>query len=152
GARGLNWHIFVERPTWWFRLERRLPSLKPESRARRVDTGRPIEVFAKVQENVDPRVAHFAWRSKGACVVSVAKHVPLAAEKSVERSRETNREPCYPAREGTLVGCFGDEMNVVGLHGEMHDAKPFTPGLCERTAQRHEDGLFAQAWQTAGGA
>jgi hypothetical protein len=58
-------------------------------------------------------------------MISVAEHVALAVTSAVDSSRETNREPRDSARERYFIRSFCDQMKVIGLHGELHDAKPF---------------------------
>jgi hypothetical protein len=83
-----------------------------------------MKVLAKIQENVDQGMPHLARGSEGPRMVSVAEHVALAVSGAIDSPREANREPRYSARKRYLVGSFCDEMKVIGLHGELHDAKP----------------------------
>jgi hypothetical protein len=84
-----------------------------------------MKVLAKIQENVDQSMPHLARGTEGTRMVSVREHVAFAVTSAVDRSRNTNREPRNSAGERYFVGSFCDQVKVIGLHGELHDAKPF---------------------------
>ena len=56
-------------------------------------------------------------------VVAVGEDRPAVAESTMRRASHANREPLHAAREGLLVRGFDDQVQVIGLHREVHDAK-----------------------------
>ena len=78
-------------------------------------------------------------------MIAIGEHVPLATDHAVDRSRETYGQAGHSPREGHLVRCFDDQMHVVGLHRELHHAKPLAPRVGEGPSKGHEDRLLAQA-------
>jgi hypothetical protein len=93
---------------------------------------------------VSAGVAHGARCGQRPGVVAVREQAALALQPRVDGARHAHAEALYPAREGATVSRFGDEMQMVALHGEMHEAKAETLlALRERAA--HTDGQRLRA-------
>jgi len=80
-------------------------------------------MLPEVEENVDEAIAHFARRGEGARMIAIAPDGTPAAPDAIEGA-------CCPAGEAVetaaqLVGGarFYEQVNVVGLDGEVHDAE-----------------------------
>ena len=146
-AGRLNRNGVVRQEAWWLRARGSFPPIEPEPRARGIDPRRTTKVLAEIQQDVDQPMSHFARGGERARVVTVTKHVALSMDDTVDGSRETYGEAGHSAREGHFVGCFDDQMYVVGLHRELHHTKPLSPRPCNSAAKRNEDRLLAQAGQ-----
>jgi hypothetical protein len=68
-----------------------------------------------VQEDVGQGVPDLARRPQDAGVKPLGEDPTAAAERPVERARDAGAERHHAAREGTGVGCFNEEVRVVGL-------------------------------------
>lgn len=78
---------------------------------------------------------------------TVAPDTAAAAEDSVHRLGESDREPLQPARERAAVGRLDDEMDVIALDGELQEPKAAAGGVPEAPAERGEDAFPAEGWQ-----
>ncbi len=81
---------------------------------------------------------------------SSAPHGSAPPERSVEGTRESYQETSHSSRQGRCVESFDDQVDVVGLNGELHDAKPRPRRSGEGSTQEEEWSLLAQARQMAG--
>jgi hypothetical protein len=62
----------------------------------------------------------------------------------IDGTGATNREPLQPAGERRRRVCFDDEVQMVGLHGELDDAERVAAGLGERAAKVGEDPIGSE--------
>ena len=78
-------------------------------------------------------------------VVAVRKHGPLPVHYLVERARHPDLQPLHRPAQGLRVGRLDDEVRVVALHREVHQAEPepFAPAL-ECAAERAEATMRAE--------
>jgi hypothetical protein len=65
-----------------------------------------------------------------------------APEHAIDRMREPSSQPHHAARKRALVVRFDEQMEVVGLHREVHHAKPRARRSPERTPKFEENHLF----------
>ena len=76
-----------------------------------------------VREDVVDCVLHFANGTQDVHVEPFGKYLSAAAESAVEGLGDPDGEPLDASRErGAIVG-LRDEVEVVALHREVHDAK-----------------------------
>jgi hypothetical protein len=78
-----------------------------------------------------------------------AENSAAATEHAVVCPRKPNDEPGYAAREGRSVVRLDNQMGVVVLHAEMHDAEPRPGRPTECSVQFTEATLFTHAGQKA---
>src|SRR5260221_13758219 len=78
GARRLNGNHVVGQKAWRLGVRWSFPSIEPEPGARGVDARWATEVLAKIQQDVDQTMSHFARRSEGARMVAMMEYVALA--------------------------------------------------------------------------
>lgn len=99
------------------------PSVEPCSRATGIDCRRGAQMLSEIEEHVDQPAAYFTWGSKCVGVVTVAPDRALASRASIDGPRASNRQPLHPPRQRALSLGFDDQMQMVGLHREMNEAK-----------------------------
>jgi hypothetical protein len=92
-----------------------------------------------VQQDVDERVPNLTRRSQRAAVISVGPDVPGTSEPAVDCLRESDPESLHPAYEGPRPVRLDQQMDVVRLHGELHDAKIEAPACGEGVVDRAGD-------------
>jgi hypothetical protein len=80
-------------------------------------------VLSKIEEHVDKPIPDFAWRRERVGVVPVAPHGAAPSPDAIERAGQTAGEPVDAAAQAIAGVSFDDEMDVIRLNGEMHDAK-----------------------------
>jgi hypothetical protein len=99
------------------------PAVEPRTGAARVDARAGAEVLAKVEEHVDQRVPHFAGRMEGVGVIAVDPDWAAAVDGAIDGAGTADGETLHTADQcrGTLR--FHDEVQVIGLHGELGQAK-----------------------------
>jgi len=76
-----------------------------------------------VLQHINQRVAHLARRPEGSGVVSIGPYPTAAPEDAVQTLCDPDGEALKPAREGTAIRRFHDEMDVVVLDGELEHAQ-----------------------------
>jgi hypothetical protein len=145
----LDRDVIIGQKPWRLGLRGQLPSFEPKAGAGRIDARGAPQVLAKIQKDVDKSVADFARGAESSSMIAVGEDLALADECSVDRVRETNGDSCHPTGKSDPIVGFYDQMNVIGLCGEMHDAKPIAPRFDESAAKRREDQLLAKARQSA---
>src|SRR5262249_12233090 len=93
------------------------------------------------------RVPHFPRRRERPRVEAIVPDLSRAPDQAIDGAREPNRHAPQPARERTLVVPLHEQMDVVLLHGIVHDAKPRSRRPSQRSANLVEHELFAKARQ-----
>ncbi len=134
------------------RCGRRFPTLEPFSGGAGVQAHRFRNVLAPIHDHVNQTTPHLARCSQCSRVKSVAPKSAAPPENTVEGTRHTSREPGHSTREADLVPCFDQQMHVIRLHREVHDAKPRKPRLHQRPSNLCERNLPAQTGESACGA
>jgi hypothetical protein len=56
-------------------------------------------------------------------VVAIGKEAAAAGELAIQRARQAHGQALHTARERTPVLHLGDQVQVVALHGEVHERK-----------------------------
>ena len=77
-----------------------------------------------IHQNVDETVTDFSRASKCACVKTFAPNATLPPECAVTSTREANGQTDHAARKGRVVVGLYQQMKMIVLHAEVHDAKP----------------------------
>src|SRR5690606_29558111 len=113
------------------RLDRRPVALLAEGvRARTAGTGvdfqgphlaPPLRVDAAVVHHVVHGVSDLQIGPQHECVVAVAKEGTLAIEGAIEALGDAHGQPLHAAGEGATVEGLHDEVDVIGLDGELDD-------------------------------
>lgn len=80
-------------------------------------------MFARIEQHIAQREMDGPGRPERPRMVSIRKNTPLAPELTIDGARHANVQPLHAPRERTAVGCFCDQMQMVALHGEVHQAK-----------------------------
>jgi hypothetical protein len=75
-----------------------------------------------VLQNVNQRVANFAWRLESAGVVALGEYGSLSLEREIEAFRESNRKALHSPGEMLLVLGLAQEVDVVVLDAVVAEA------------------------------
>lgn len=110
-----------------------------------------LAVLAPVVQDIGERVASLARAGDVLGVIPVGEDLSAAAmhrstagmlrcEGGVEALGGGDLERLHAARERLLVVCFDEEVDVIALHGDVHDAAVvIVGGECERgEAERYD--------------
>jgi len=85
-------------------------------------------------------------------VIAIREDGSAVAECAMGRADHANREPLHAARKGALIIGLDDQVQVIGLDGEVHDAKGILFASRDRTAHRlEEQPVAAEARQPLAG-
>jgi hypothetical protein len=82
-------------------------------------------------------------------MVTIAPHPPRPLEDAIHRPGDANRNTARPARKGTPIVGFDQQMKMIGLHGEMNHSKRFARRLGQRVSHRAKHAGPAQAGQAS---
>jgi hypothetical protein len=110
-------------------------AIEPARRGARVDADER-QVLARIREHVDQRVPHHAGRRECERVVAVRPQRTAAPERTIDAERAADREAAHAATERGGVACLDDEVHVVALHREVHDAEVWSGGSGQRRDDR----------------
>ena len=110
-----------------------------------------MAMLLEIHEDVHEGVAYGTWGCERPCVIAIAPDAPSAAEGAVHGTCGANREATNAARERARVLRFGDEVNVIVLHGVLDDAEVAAWRGREGAAARRKDASGAQACENGGG-
>jgi hypothetical protein len=72
-------------------------------------------------------------------VVAIREDVPAVPQRAMRGTRHSNREPLHTSRKGALVFGLDDQVQVIGLDREVHDAKGVLLASRDRVAHRLEE-------------
>ena len=107
-------------------------------------------MFFVICEAIDERVANLARAREIATVVAISPDAPTpAAERSIEEAIRADGEALHPTRESGIVLRLDDEMQMIVLHRELHDAEVVSPSPANGALERCEERLRAEARETA---
>jgi hypothetical protein len=84
-------------------------------------------------------------------MVTIAPYPPVSSENAVDRTRHADGKSARAARKRDFVGCFDEQMDVVGLNREVHDAKTTGAITSEGTPQLEKNSLASQTGQPTSG-
>ncbi len=59
-------------------------------------------------------------------VIALCKDATLALETAIDGSRQPHRQALHASRECSPIARFGDQVEVIALHGEVHEAEAET--------------------------
>ncbi|HEY3357408.1 MAG TPA: hypothetical protein VGQ83_29425 [Polyangia bacterium] len=76
----------------------------------------------RVAEHIHEHVPHLARRREVAAVVPVAPDPPAAREEPVDGARGADGQPAQRRRERAGVARLDDQVQVITLDREVHDA------------------------------
>ncbi len=129
-------------------------AIEPPRRREAIDAAQSHSVLFCVHQHVDDRVAHLAWGPQRMRVIALAPDASTHTEHSVHRSCKAGVQSAHAARERLLVVRFHDEVHVIRLHREMHDAKRAAedarpPRRIDRVTNGRSDRLFAKRRQSS---
>jgi hypothetical protein len=113
----------------------------------RIDGAHGFPVFLRVGEDVAEGVADGARSGEGAAVPAFGKNAAGAKEQPIEVARAADGEAPESGDQGAAIVGFDDEVDVIGLDGEVDDAESAVPALVragDRVAHRGEDELGAE--------
>jgi hypothetical protein len=93
---------------------------------------------------------YFARRRESARVVALREHLARPLPQCVQSPRNHDAQAPHAAREAACIARLADVVQVVRLHGEVHDPKAIAlAGLGDCTAHDLEFGPLAQASQAS---
>jgi hypothetical protein len=84
-------------------------------------------MMSMIVKDVDERTPDFERRAQGARVVPLREDGATPAETGIETTRESDREALHRARKRALSVCFGNQVNVIRLHREVHETRAIAP-------------------------
>jgi hypothetical protein len=107
-------------------------------------------MLARVLQDVEKSAPDLERRLQHVLVRPISEHTPAPPPQSIQRSSDAHAEPSQAANERAPVVSLGDQVHVIPLHREVHQAKawPLAPAR-ERTPQRAERDTVAKARQAA---
>jgi hypothetical protein len=101
-------------------------------------------MLLEIHENVDERVPCFAGRAERVSVIAIAPNSPVAPGHTIHRARQTDRQAGHSAGKRDFVMRLDDEVQVIGLHGEVNHPEPRARGVPECASKACEYDLSAQ--------
>src|SRR5712691_8749838 len=78
----------------------------------------------RVSQHVRDGGGSLGGRAQHVCMVAIRKHLPAALERAIHGSCDADGESLDPAGERNRVACLDDQVHVVALYREVHEAKP----------------------------
>ena len=101
------------------------PSVEPHPGRERVDARAqaPRSVLTKIQQHVGEHGAHLPRRPKRPAMPPIRPQRPASRQQIVHVSRDADSDAADPARKGTFIRSFDDEVQVIALNGEVQDPK-----------------------------
>jgi hypothetical protein len=82
-------------------------------------------VLAVVPDHVEQHRTGFLRRRDLAIVIALREDRSLSTPQPIEPPGHPDLQPLHAAGEGAAIDGLDDQMDVVGEHGEVHDAKSF---------------------------
>jgi hypothetical protein len=136
----------VDKPRWDARASLRGParfctSLLGSARASLRGAG----VLADVEQHVAQGETYGARRLQHAGVIAIGKEPAGTPELPIDGASDADRKPLDPARKCPPILRLRDQVQVISLHREVHEAeaKPLFPGG-QRAAHLREEQILAQ--------
>jgi len=106
-------------------------------------------MLSKVKEDVDEAVAHFSRRLQRARMIAIAPDRSAAAPGAVESAGGPARQAVEAAAQLIAAVSFNDQVNVIGLDGEVNDTKAAAIRRREGLQKRRERNVGSQRLQPA---
>src|SRR4051812_40886681 len=90
-----------------------------------------------VAEAINKGIPNLTRVRQIATMVAIAPHAPASSpERGIEEPVRAHREALHPTRERIGIVRLDDEMQVIVLDRELHDAKVLAPGPANRALER----------------
>ena len=118
------------------------------SRDRAPPAGFRRRVLLAIHQNIDETVTNFSRGSQCACVKTFAPNGALPRERAVKSTREANGQTNHAARKGRVIAGLYQQMKMIVLDAEVHDAKPLPRSGGEPPPQGRKHDGRAQTGQT----
>jgi hypothetical protein len=80
-------------------------------------------VLSPILQDVDDGVSNLTRRGERARVVAIVKHAAVSAEGAIHAAGNSDFETRRAPSEPDFLRRFHDEVNVIGLHGKVQNAK-----------------------------
>jgi hypothetical protein len=109
-------------------------------------------MLLEIENNIDEAIAHFARRCEGAGMITTRPYRASSSQHPIDRTSHPNGHTRHASAERPSVVGLDDEVDMVVLHGEVHEAKPGARRLRESAPNRAKNRLSAQTWQRSYGA
>jgi hypothetical protein len=81
------------------------------------------EVLFPIEKYINQDIANIARRLQRTSMVAVPEDAAARPEQTVYATRDPDGEPLHALTEAPSIVGFDDQMDVVGLHAKVHDAK-----------------------------
>jgi hypothetical protein len=107
-------------------------------------------VLAPVLEDVDECVPDLARSLERSHVISVGPYSPVAAQRTIDRLGDANREALNAASQSNVSVRFEKKVDVIALNAEVDDAEPVRRSFHERGSDGAEDVIAAERRQMVG--
>jgi hypothetical protein len=101
-----------------------------------------------IHQNIDETVTNFSRGSKCACMKTFAPNGAPPLERAVTSAREAYGQTNHAARKGQVVVGLYEQVKMIVLHAEVHDAKPPPRSGGEPSTQGRKHDGRAQTGQT----
>ena len=86
-------------------------------------------MLPKIREHVNERVSYRARRRERSSVPPIRPKTPAAKYQRIHRACDANSETPNPRGQRACVARFDNQVEVIGLRGEMDDSKASRPPL-----------------------
>ena len=100
-------------------------------------------MLSKIAQNVDQSMAYLARRRERSSMVPLIPDTAATPEGAIDPTGDANGEAADAGRQSARIVRLREQMNVLGLHAELDDAKVAARCGGEGTAHGRED-----AWRT----
>jgi hypothetical protein len=111
------------------------PSIKPRTRAAWVYARRGAEMLSKVEQDVDEAAAHLVGRSERASVIPIGPDGAAAPPRPIQRAGGAAVQAVEATAEIVAGVSLDDQVDVISLDGEVHDAEVVAARGRERLKQ-----------------
>ena len=101
-------------------------------------------MLAPVLEDVDECVPDLPRSLERSHVISVRPYSAVAAQRTIDRLGDANREALNAASQSNVSVRLEKEVDVIALNAEMDDAEPVGRSLHERGSDGAEDVIAAE--------
>jgi hypothetical protein len=75
-----------------------------------------------IEKHVHERVSHLAWSLQGSGMIPVANDPTPQAQNAIQFARQSHAESLHSGGETAAVVGFDEEVQVIRLNAEVHDA------------------------------
>lgn len=136
------------------------PPIEPAPRRRRIDprdhprkrNATLRRMPSRIQEHIRNRPPHLPQRSQHVQVEPIPQHhpTPPEPEHALYRPNDPHRHRLHPTSEIERARRLDDQMQMIPLHGPVHDAEaPALAAVAQRRGERADEAGGAQRRQAA---